>query len=371
MTPQEPPSSPPSLFWNACARPEEVTPTVIPVPRHLLHLKKLRTIEEVELAVRSRYSGFIPILVQTLVHRDRAVSRAAMEGLREFGDHAFHSVRIAAMEGRGALREQAVLCLGQLGDSRAISVLLEVMQREHRERVRGNFFVTISVGCMNFLKVLFLLGIEAICGFITYGTALGVTTGAWKDFDRPRDHWNRDTSLRRYAAKALADLGDIRAIPALVEMLNPEHPDISGIALNALRQLLPLVSGLRMEQAGSLPPDLVPALAKLMQPFNLELTRHALSALYAIGDGRALPAVERLITSASAFRDLDDIAQTARMLVPILQERATQDEYRRTLLRGTTAPAATSGELLRPAHGHATPSTPPQELLRPGNLENH
>jgi hypothetical protein len=364
--PQEPPQELPSPFWSAHARPpEETRPVVTAPPRHLLKRGKLRTAEEVREAVQSRHPACIPLLVKALESKDHALCGAAFRGLMEFGDSAFYAVRQAVMEGRGRLREQAVVWLGDFGDSRAIPVLLKVIQKERRERIGTNILTTIGIGLWNVVVVGVWLAIEALCA--AFLTPLGSTWGA-EATERPGNHWNRDTTLRERAAEALGRIGDVRAIPPLVEMLQSKYAAVSGAATLALCRLLPLAASLRMEQSGSVSAELIPAIATLVDCPSTVLVRHALAALNAIGDGRALPSVERLTHyRTSSDTDRRQLAYEAQILLPVLRQRAAQDEYRRTLLRGAVAPNASPQELLRPAHGHTTGGTRPHELLRPAS----
>jgi hypothetical protein len=139
-----------------------------------------------------------------------------------------------------------------------------------------------------------------------------------------------------------------------------------GAATIALSQILPMFDSLPPDQTHHLAPDTVPALAELLFHPNQVLVYQSLSALWKVGDGRALPSVERLAaTRSSNDPERNAIAAEAERLAPILRTRAAQEEQRWMLVRGASAPSASPQELLRPAHGHFDLEPNPNELLRP------
>lgn len=365
----EPSQELPAPFWNAHARPEDKPVSVVegPPPRELLQRASIVSVEGIRELAKYRHPSTVPIFMQGLKSRNAQVAFAAGRALCDAGEPGFRALVKAAQEGRGRAREQAIRSLGDFGDSRAIEVLLGIMRQERRERMLQNTVITICISGWNLLLFVLSAGLELLLAAASKGHHLGgeCVGGAAQMMSRPREHWNRDNSLRMCAAEALGRLGDVRAIPPLVQMLRSGSEGNSRAATVALAALLPLASSLRMEQSGSVPSELVPALAILLNTPNLEFARQALSALYAIGDGRALPAVERF----AEYRTVPDpeyrhLGSEAAMLIPILRERSRQDENRRTLLRGTSAPQNSPQELLRAAQGTPLPGIDPNQLLR-------
>jgi HEAT repeat protein len=279
-------------------------------------------------------------LTETLSHRDNKVAWAAAQGLSQFGEAGFQALLRATVASSGPRQlERAVIALGRWGDARATVALRRAVEREQAQRSKGTTWAVI-------------LGV--LCtplAFLWFATSSA-----------------RSTTLREHVAEALGNIGDLRAVGMLAQFANARSASLSGAGTLALIRLLPLFDSVSREQMFLLASDTVPALASLLSHSNLTLVRHALCALRNVGDGRALPAVERLANT----RSLNDaernyLADEARLLIPLLYERAVQDENRYTLLRGTTAPVASPQELLRPAQGHTGPDDRPDELLRPSS----
>lgn len=337
--PQEPPQELPSPFWSAHARPQETeTPLTVLPPRDLFKRENLRTVQGIRELAKYRHPSCIPALVQAMASNDLHLCIAAGKALHDYGEAALPPIAKAALEGRGRLREQAVIWLGDCGDLRATAVLLEVIQKERKERFLRNI------------------------GLGTLSVVLSLLFQGWINLT------NWDTAVRERAAESLGRLGDVRAIAPLAKMARSASPEVAGAAFLALSQLLPLLASMRMEQAGTLPPDTIPAITNLLDPRLSTLVRHALAALYAVGDGSALPAVKRLAEyRTSTVLDYYNLGNEAALLIPVLKERAVQDENRRILLRGACAPQNSSQELLRAAHGIPQPQTTPHELLRPAS----
>jgi HEAT repeat protein len=334
---QEPTQELPSPFGSAHPLPEMVTSPVVPTPpRHLLRRGKLRNVAEVEEAIQSRHRGCVPLLVQALKHRDLKVVYAAANGLREFGEMGFQALLRAVAETRGLPQERAVIALGYWGDPRATPVLLQAIEQEHRTRQSRTVYVAV---------------IGALCTPLAFLWFLG--------------KGNRSTTLRERVAEALGRIGDLRAVPMLVQLTKVRSANLWGAATMALSHILPRFDSLPSTQTPFLAPDTVPALAELLFHPDIAIVRNSLGALWKFGDGRALWAVERLAASRSfSGSEYNALAIEAERLLPVLRERAAKEEQHWMLLRGAAAPSVAPQELLRPALGHSGLETNPNELLR-------
>lgn len=340
---QEPPQDVPP-FWSApspseASKEQEMPLVMLPLPRHLR--RKLRTQQEVEEAVATRNLAVIPKLAEALGHRDPGVALAASNGLRAFGEAGFEALERAALDGKGNQQERAIIALGQWGDPRATPVLLRAVAQEKQQReTRSALAIVAGVLCTP-LAFLWFAG-----------------------------QGHRSTLLRERVAEALGQIGDVRAIPMLAEMAKGRSTLLSEMAGAALMQILPLVDSIPAGSIDLFVPELVPALAGLLSHSNRSLVRQSLRALWAVGDGRAIPAVQRLAARRFSFKDeRAEIADEALDLLTVLLERAAQEEQRAMLLRAASAPQASPAELLRPAQGHADAGTAPNQLLRPSTAE--
>ena len=157
----------------------------------------------------------------------------------------------------------------------------------------------------------------------------------------------------------------------------PAGSDEVVIALFALIQLLPQ---LQASDAGLLKPierqylaeswgwmqyALFGTLGMNAQRSRLgsEFSFAVLYALEQIGTGRDLGLSHWLLRDVPV-EDLPQLRATARRVNAILEQRRDKEQVGQTLLRGSIAPSAAPGELLRPAMGEQAPSNP-KELLRP------
>jgi hypothetical protein len=166
---------------------------------------------------------------------------------------------------------------------------------------------------------------------------------------------------REKLAKALAKIDEVRAIGPLCETFDPFDSWRTEQAEKSLIRLLPLMTASEAAQLTSLQRRLL--FAKLHSD-NAPLVLAILNSLEQIGDGAALPYVEKLAEGNGKYLAATDgrIWLAAKECLPFLQERAAQERLANTLLR----PAEETSHpeiLLRPAA--LQPETAPQQLLRP------
>lgn len=202
------------------------------------------------------------------------------------------------------------------------------------------------------------------------------------------------TRSHKDVARLLARFDDKRAVGPLAEALDMDNQSLRQEAERALIRLLPQ---LQASDAGLLNDDQRACLYRALAGRKTELTLAILKALEQIGDGKALPVVERLRDSARSTISLRKalqppvwnerpggwrapplfgrlrakaenaarILETAEACLPSLRERAAQEQAAQTLLRPATAPGSPAEILLRPAQGVS--ATDPNLLLRPSD----
>lgn len=178
----------PSLFIEEPAGAEAKVPLTVMPPRDLLKREKLRTAQGIWELAKYRHPVCIPPLMRALESDDIPVRIAAGKALSGFGEMAFEALSQAALKGRGMRREQAVICLGDCGDTRATAVLLEVIQKERKKRFLFN------------------------TGAVILSIVVSLLVQWWVDLR------NRDTTLRERAAESLGRLGDVRAVIPLARL---------------------------------------------------------------------------------------------------------------------------------------------------------
>lgn len=270
----------------------------------------------------SRHPTWVPHLIQGLGSRDMGIQRAARGALPAFGEAAMIALLRAAARERGIVREEAVGCLGEWGDVRALQPLLLALKHDRRDR---NLHLALRF-------------MVAVAGSLL-ARYPHEAENLWAQV-------KSETRLRIQACAALGRLGDVRAVVPLVEMARTQDRDVGVAARQALGLLLPIVAILPPEQARVLGPEGVPALLTLLDDLDEPLARLTLTALRAVGDGRAIAGVSRL----AADRSRPWVQHEAISLLSLLQARTAQEQARSTLLRGTSPPQTrTPDALLRPA----------------------
>jgi hypothetical protein len=174
--------------------------------------------------------------------------------------------------------------------------------------------------------------------------------------------------MSRIRAMAILTLGRWRE-PCHMDILLREYAQKSGrvrsAAEVALAEVLPLLT---TEERLERPSDFVPNLCRVLHRKERQLLDYTvreetlegvlLEALGKVGDGRALPLVERIATRGRTPR----LRELAQSILPVLYARSREANEPKQLLRGAVCPDTAPNTLLRATQ--ETP-TPPSQLLRP------
>ena len=176
----------------------------------------------------------VPLLIAALGSSNERLRRAAHDALPVFGEPSMLALLRAAAHGRGRVREEAVGCLGEWRDVRALQPLLLALQNERKER-KTHAAAMVVFAC---------------CAALTLRS--GFNPAWWSDKIRGSGE------LRVRACRALGNLGDVRAIAPLIPMARGREQDVVIAARMALSQLLPLAGQLPPENARLLGPDGIP-----------------------------------------------------------------------------------------------------------------
>jgi hypothetical protein len=163
------------------------------------------------------------------------------------------------------------------------------------------------------------------------------------------------------AAKILAEQDDIRIVGALAEAC--VFAEAQGEVLEALLRLLPQM---KASDTHLLNADQKEALYKVLNGGVEPLVLAILKSLEQIGDGGALPYVEKLANPPKNKEVSEEVQEAAQACLPFLTERAQEENNRSTLLRASE-PTTQPDELLRPVT--ATAESDPNVLLRAAQVE--
>jgi hypothetical protein len=167
--------------------------------------------------------------------------------------------------------------------------------------------------------------------------------------------WNR---VRAAAAAALGRLRAKECVDLLAQhSVRDNYAELTVAACGALESVIPY---LEESDSVALHIDTVPNLCRIAlhsSVFRLDCFE-LVHALGKVGDGRAIPPVERLakrgVTSA--------IRAEAERVLPILKERLRKEREASSLLRASLAPDSPTDILLRPAQDVG--ASDPQQLVR-------
>jgi hypothetical protein len=141
----------------------------------------------------------------------------------------------------------------------------------------------------------------------------------------------RMEELRAVAAASLADLGAVDGTGALAAAASGPSDVVRRAARENLHRVVPLLSE---EDCGTLETDTVPNLCRLLRQNDEPMALTALTALSAIGDGRAVRPVARLAASGGSSR----VCEEAARVLTILKERQQRLLGPAILLRPSFAP---------------------------------
>ncbi|MCL4250614.1 MAG: HEAT repeat domain-containing protein [Anaerolineae bacterium] len=216
------------------------------------------------------------------------------------------------------LRRSSAIALGQLGDVRAMSPLIDAL-RDSNARVRGS--TVNSLGLLRDARVVLPLN-EALRdpeASVRRSAAqmlgkLGDTRAVLPLIDSAQDHhW----LVRRDAVDALGKIGDERAFPQLIESLRDQETRVCSYAARALGRLgnalavLPLLDSLQDPRAlvrsssaralGHLgDASAAESLIDVLQDKDFSVRRSAVDALGRLRDARAVPPLMKTLRDQEA-----------------------------------------------------------------------
>jgi hypothetical protein len=246
--------------------------------------------------------------------------------------------------------------------SAAVEKLLTDLQKE-KERyqqpgMRYGFLVAswlVIVPYTTWQSIAHLADRNWLTGLIFGGMAAGTT-----QLQRLTLSFEQSNLIRK-----LADARDPSSIGPLAEAL--EWPDARTQDI-AIRTLTVLLRRARASDAPRISAAQRACLyrrlkwSSVRKPRERELMLSLLKALEQIGDQAAIPYVMALLENTGQTSDQKKVIEAARQCLPYLQQNAEQINYRSTLLRPSSAAAASPETLLRSA---AASETPAEQLLRP------
>lgn len=171
--------------------------------------------------------------------------------------------------------------------------------------------------------------------------------------------WAADQAVGRRldATQTLKNAGDPRAVGVLAVARKDGDKAVKYAAEDALQALLPRV---RASDAAYITSEQMNALLTLGYHADSNIRTALLAALEQVGDARAVPVVQNLLTDPK-----ESVRERAAQCLPFLEERVRRAQESMTLLRASapTKLAVAPEQLLRPAV--PTPAqTPASELLR-------
>ena len=223
-----------------------------------------------------------PALLQAVVQQlimalddDKAVASLAEEALCQIGPQALPQLAAALDDQRlgRAQRGRVAMALGQLGDDRALPVLIEALvERTRGERVRPNSDGSEApiLGLEGHIKAVAGIGAKAVPGLVEALAGKDITSGA-------------------VLVAALVMIGEAAVAP-LIEAITGSAPEVRNAAVRAL------------EQIGA--PAVEPLTQALLHDTRFEVRRRALEILAQIGEEHAVNAL---------IEALDDPDQTMRV----------------------------------------------------------
>lgn len=170
------------------------------------------------------------------------------------------------------------------------------------------------------------------------------------------------TVAQKQSALALAQIEDKQAVPYLLEALSYGDKEVLAAAQTSLTKLLPQLVfedtydlHLRDEHRK--------ALHSTLRDKNIPLALASLKALEQVGDETAIAPVNAYLNKTKSPL----VKERCRECLAYLEQNVERHRNAQTLLRASSANSVGEEELLRPSYGGNT--APPEELLRPTNIE--
>ncbi len=243
---------------------------------------------------RLRDRSAVPVLLKLTRSPDGFTQVAAVDALGDVGDPAAVETLVAIATSDDAepfTSKKALLALGKIGDARAVPAVVRMLFRERRG---VTFFPEAAIAA-------------SVIGAPAVEPLLAVLEGR----DRELSAWAHSAgvvegALRAKAAQVLGDLGDPRAVPALVKTLSwsDRFADVQMLVRVYAAESL---GRLRAREAVG---PLADAMGRERDPNARD--RYA-DALARVGDPRAMPALERA-AQARAWDDREGALQALSRL---------------------------------------------------------
>ena len=233
--------------------------------------------------------------------------------------------------------------------------LIAVVQRENKKKpARFGWFVAGFVALTIAIFILLTVTLTDRPNIGGFGYPIWMAAAALAATFAP-------TKLQKRAARALSESDDIRAVPLLIEALDKQDGATRAAAVKALTRLLPQLHASHDDSLTDAHLNIL--LAQMAKADDKELTSASLKALTQIGDERFLELVKSWSEGKGAAKKNAQLRDSAKDVLPYLEERIEKQKAGKTLLRAASADSADSDSLLRPAA--TAPESQPDTLLRP------
>ncbi len=251
--------------------------------------------------------------VRSLTDENGEVRQVAAEALGEMGDARAVKPLIAVLQDEDAeVRWTAARALGRLGDNRAFGPLVTLLEDGDRD-VR--LATVAALGELRDDRAVSFLSNALLDGDHQVRRAVIRALGAIWNFEELINLGNEDRYVGWAAARKLGELGDPRAVEALITVLRDEHREVRRSAAAALVEL------------GQ--PAVQPLIAAL-EDADWDVRQTAAEALGEIGDLRALEPLNLALRDAHS-----DVRRTAARALVKLGEPALETLI--TALRDTNS----------------------------------
>ena len=165
-------------------------------------------------------------------------------------------------------------------------------------------------------------------------------------------------SIRAEAARALGQLAHPESLETLIGALQQDRR-VRQAAVEALPNVL---ASLTPDYYGQIRADTMQGLCRLLTNEDETLAVAILQAFVHVGDGSALPIVEKLAAGGGRAGRETRVQQAAQICLPVLQARLARERDPQVLLRASFVPQMPSDQLLRPAS--EADAVDPMEMLR-------